>query len=141
MVRHLLMKRYVSVLGMIRRGGFTLVEVMVSVMIVSVVIASIYTLRGDVGTKLFELDKLMQKSSYATFVIGEANNSKLFDDFKLEDNLRQKLKAQQFKVSYEKTSIIDTSKYDANASLVLEIGTTTLQSLHGTNHLLRVQIP
>ena len=126
---------------MAKREGFTLIEVMVSVMIVSVVIASIYTLRGDVATKLFALDELMKTTQYATFVIGEGNNSKLFDDFKLEDNLRHKLKAQQFKVSYEKTSIVDTSKYDANASLVLEVGTTTLQSRHTTNSVLRVQIP
>ena len=135
------MKRSASVLDMTKRGGFTLIEVMVSVMIVSVVIASIYTLRGDLSTKLFALDTLMKNTPYATFLIGESNNSKLFEDFKLEDALRQKLKAQHFKISYEKRSIIDTSKYDANASLVLEVGTTTLTTLHTKNELLRIQIP
>lgn len=142
------------------RAAFTLIEVMVAVMIVSVVIAALLQMQGSSANSLFEIKKMMQRAQYASFMIEEKekygfeNSSvdllRFTEDFVLESQLRQKLKAIALKVRYEEVERVDTSSMsemsDANLSesqnsgVVLEIGKTQLQSEHFTISLLRVRL-
>ena len=143
------------------RAAFTLIEVMVAVMIVSVVIAALLQMQGSSANSLFEIKRMMQRAQYASFMIeqrekyGFENSSvdllRFTEDFALESELRQRLKAIAVRVHYEEVERLDTSSMseemrDANLSesqnsgVVLEIGKTQLHSQHFTISLLRVRL-
>jgi len=114
-----------------KKDGFTLIEVMVAVMIVSVVVAALWQMRGDATQKFLFLEKMQKSNEYATFLLGNAQKygfdkstismRNLLDDFDLESDIRRKLKEIKVTLSYE---VIDA--IDDNDSMVLEVGQTTM---------------
>ncbi|MEA1983375.1 MAG: type II secretion system protein, partial [Campylobacterota bacterium] len=65
------------------RRAFTLIEVMVAVMIVSIVIAALLQMRGDTSNKLFQLKEMMQTNQYNSFLL--SNSEKYaFEDSKID---------------------------------------------------------
>ena len=139
------MKLSVSVWGMTRaRDGFTLIEVMVAVMIVSVVIGALWQMKGDATQKFFQFQKMTQNNQYMSFLLGNAQKygfeksnidlRTLVDDFDLESNLRRQLKRVKIALSYDVLNAIDT-----NDSVILEIGKTKMHSKDFTHTLLRVR--
>lgn len=101
------MKRSESVYGM--RRGFTLLEVMISVMIISLVIGVLLQLYSN-NTRLFSSmrghSELCMRSS---LLIGnneygyedkKINLAELVREFEINDELRQKLKKYEAKVTY-----------------------------------------
>ena len=127
------------------RDGFTLIEVMVAVMIVSVVIGALWQMRGDATQKFFQFQKMTQNNQYMSFLLGNAekygfeksntNMRALVDDFELESDLRRQLKSIKVSLSYDTLNSIDT-----NDSVILEIGKTKLKSEDFTYSLVRVRI-
>lgn len=143
------------------RAAFTLIEVMVAVMIVSVVIAALLSMQGSASNSIFEIKKMLNHIQYGSLLLGNSekygfeNSSidllRLSEDFELESELRQKLKAIKTKLEYEVVEQIDTSSMselsDINlsqnqesTSLVLEIGKTELHSEQFGVSLLRVRL-
>jgi len=145
------MKRYVSVLDMRKRQSFrpafTLIEVMVAVMIVSVVIGALVQMQGNANNTLFEIKKMMQTTQYSSFLLQTSEKygfeksridmNALLDDFELESDLRRRLKALKVEILYEELELIDTSKLtesleesefanQQNSGIVFEIGKTQL---------------
>jgi prepilin-type N-terminal cleavage/methylation domain-containing protein len=143
------------------RSGFTLIEVMVAVMIVSVVIAALFQMRGDITQKFFSLQEMIKTNQYNSFLIAtddtygfEKSNidmQRLVDDFEVESDLRRKLSAIKVNLDYEELQVIDTnelgiSEEDAPAEeasqsgVVFEIGKTILKTDDFRLSLIRVKI-
>ncbi len=149
-----------------RREGFTLIEVMVAVMIVSVVIASLLQLNAN-NTNFFSMLKMQKDNDqYLTFFIdnkkyGFENEEKiplyrLLEDFDLDDDLRRELKAKEVNIKYQVVQTIDLAEFDqtqedaqiqenqeqnaTNSSLIFEVGKTIMQTQKSSVALLRVRL-
>jgi len=141
--------------------AFTLLEVMVAVMIVSVVIAALLQMQGSTSNKLFQIKKMMSSAQYSSFLVSNRENygfeasstdmTSLLEDFELESDLRRSLKAFKVKVDYEKLSTIDTSEISETVDedtqesasaggVVFEIGKSVLKTQDFTNELIRVRL-
>ncbi|WP_304546055.1 prepilin-type N-terminal cleavage/methylation domain-containing protein [Sulfurimonas microaerophilic] len=128
-----------------QRNAFTLIEVMVAVMIVSVVIAAMFQVRGDANSKLLWLQQSIKETQYNSFLLGtsqkygfEKSNvslKELVDDFNLESDLRREVKAIKVKLSYD-----EIDKFETPTGSVLEIGKTKLESQKFSTSMLRVKI-
>ncbi|MFT7860870.1 MAG: prepilin-type N-terminal cleavage/methylation domain-containing protein [Sulfurimonas sp.] len=127
------------------RGAFTLLEVMVAVLIVSVVIAAIYEVKGNANNKLFWLQKTTKETQYNTFLLGSAEKygfeksnislNELVGEFDLESELRRKLKKIKVKIDYDELDAIETP-----VGSVFEIGKTSIESKNFSASILRVKI-
>ena len=161
------MKRYVSVWVMPKREGFTLIEVMVAVMIISVVIAALLQMQGDTTNKFFQLKSIIHSNQYNSFLLSNAqkygfekshiNLKTLVDDFELESDLRRKLKSVKISLEYEKLQSIDTSNFEeteseensldgeeeesnSNSGIIFEIGKSILKTEKFRGELIRVRL-
>lgn len=137
------------------RRAFTLIEVMVSVMIISVVIMALIQMNAN-NTYLFSTTKKQLKTKqYLSLLIGnkeygfENKNIYLDDllrDFEVEDDLRRKLKSKKYEIIYQELESIDLSedKNDTedsnNANIVLEIGKSVLKSKDDSSSMMRLRI-
>jgi len=139
-----------------KRSAFTLIEVMVSVMIISVVIMALLKMYAN-NTHIFtSLKKQIITNEYSSFLISNANYGfedkhldlyKLLDTFDVESDLRRKLKSQKVELRYEVLRSIDLSEQDdgeeegqGNSGLVLEIGRDVLKNKNFSVALMRLQI-
>jgi prepilin-type N-terminal cleavage/methylation domain-containing protein len=145
------------------RNAFTLIEVMVAVMIVSVVIAALLQMKGNTNHKFIQLKKIVTENQYNTFLISvddkysfETSNIDLYrlvDNFDLENDLRRKLKSIKTKVSYEKLYVFDSGDFNDDSEdeegeegenggidIIFEIGKTSLKSEEFSLSLMRVKI-
>jgi len=135
-----------------KRGAFTLIEVMVAVMIISVVILALMRMYAN-DTYLFATyKKESHVNDYASFLIEnsdfglENKNIYLYDlvsEFDMEDNLRRKLKEQKAEVIYKVVKNIDLSD-DTNTTapqMALEIGESVIRLDKGASTALsRLQL-
>ena len=151
------------------RRGFTLIEVMVAVMIVSVVIAALLQMQGDTTHKFFGIKKMMKTNQYNSFLLSHGDKygfekssmdmSRLVEDFDLESDLRRRLKDIKVELDYEELETIDMSEYEDSgedeensdldneggenmnpSSIVFEIGKTILKTEKFTTSLIRIKI-
>lgn len=145
------------------REGFTLIEVMVAVMIVSVVIAALLQMQGNTTHKFFGIKEMMKTNQYNSFLLSHGDKygfeksnmdmSRLVEDFDVESDLRRKLKAIKVELDYEELATIDTSEYDdsgdnenedaeitGSSGIIFEIGRTVLKTEEFTGSLIRVKI-
>ena len=146
------------------KNAFTLIEVMVAVMIVSVVIAALLQMRGNTSHKFIGIKKMMQTNQYNSFLLSKGDKYgfeesnidlyRLVDDFDLEDDLRRRLKAIKLKVDYEELDTIDTAEFDESAQpsedgeevqkdttgIVFEIGKSMLKAENFSTSLMRIRI-
>lgn len=148
----------------VSKNAFTLIEVMVSVMIVSVVIAALLKMQGNTSHKFITLKKMMQTDQYSSFLLSQSDKYgfeesdidlyRLVDDFDLESDLRRRLKATKLKVNYKELDTIDTAKFDESAKpreegeevqkdttgIVFEIGKSILKAENFSTNLIRVRV-
>ncbi len=152
------------------RNAFTLIEVMVAVVIVSIVIAALLEMQGNTHFKFLQIKEMMQANQYTSFLLSQGANygfeedsldmKRLVDDFDMESDLRRKLSSMKAKITYEELTVIDTNEFiegnDANSSegddtqetqtastgIILEIGKTMLKSEKENidEHLIRVRV-
>ena len=137
------------------RNAFTLIEVMIAVMIISVVIMALLQMYAN-NTHIFSSMKQQTKiNQYSSFLISNENYGfgdkniylhALVRDFDLEDDLRRELKEIKIKMLYKELKTIDISDQsndediEASSGLVLEIGESTIQTDDGSTALLRFRI-
>ena len=123
------------------RRGFTLIEVMVAVMIVSVVIAALLKLRGDTNHLFTQIQKNQQHSSMATLLLwnrqyglqkSSTNLYNLVDTFDLDDDLRRELKNVKATITFDRVKTIEVDM------LTFEIDDTAFQSKDFDIHYNRV---
>ena len=149
------------------RSAFTLIEVMVAVMIVSVVIAALLEMQGNASNKFMQIKKIMKNSQYSSFLLSErerygferssSDMRSLLGEFEVESDLRRRLSAMKITVEYEMLDSIDTSKIlgtqeqsdmpegrivegAQSAGVVFEIGKTLLATQDFKSGLIRVRI-
>ena len=134
---------------MTKREAFTLIEVMVAVMIVSVVVAALLEMRGNLSHKIFSINKTLQVSQYDTFLLlqnkygfqrSSTNMKTLSEDFELETDLRRKLSALKLHIDYDTLNVIDTSELNEGATLIFEVGKTKIKSTEYSSAMTRVRI-
>ena len=133
---------------MSKKDGFTLIEVMIAVMIISVVIASLVELRSQSSFLLEKTFAKEQQNSIATLLLytpyGLQKESfsldRTVEAFDLDDDLRRELKSQKVSVVYQSIKRIDLSEEEENttAKLYIEIGKTTLQFNNAISSIFRI---
>lgn len=152
--------------GHSKRSAFTLIEVMVAVMIISVVISALLQMMGNSSHQFSKVKTDSDIGQYASFLIaspdyGFENKSvslyKLSDDFNLDSHLSSRLKNAKAKLMYTELESIDMSEFDeektdseeelvndeekqVSSGLIFEIGKSTLQFDSSSTSLLRLRI-
>jgi prepilin-type N-terminal cleavage/methylation domain-containing protein len=115
---------------LVSKKAFTLIEVMVAVLIVSLVIGAMIKMRGDMNHIFIKMQENQNSIQYATFLLWNKKYSldnshttlyNLLDEFDLDDNLRRKLKEQKVDVEYKRLEDIELEMN------VFEIGRTRLR--------------
>lgn len=144
------MKRFVSAYNM--RRGFTLIEVMVAVLIISVVIMALFQMRGNSSHIFLNINKKLQTNQYMSFLISNTDYGfekknitldMLLDDFDVESDLKLELKKVKVQVEYQELKQIDMSEQnDENitSNVIFEVGKTILKSDLSSASLLRFRI-
>ena len=137
------------------RRAFTLIEVMVSVMIISVVIMALLQMNAN-NTHIFSATKKQLKTNqYLSFLIAnkdygfEDKNIYLDDliqDFEVENDLRRELKRIKVAIVYQELESIDLSEdmndtqESSNSVIVLEIGKSVLKTKDDSSSMMRLRI-
>ena len=145
------MKRYVSAWNMRKaRSAFTLIEVMVAVMIISVVIMALLQMQGNTSHIFSKLGNTLKINQYTSLFISNKDYGfekksvdldDLLSEFKVENELRRELKTIKVKVDYEELKTIDMSENEeGSSSLVFELGKTVLKIDDSSSSILRFKI-
>jgi prepilin-type N-terminal cleavage/methylation domain-containing protein len=124
------------------KDGFTLIEVMISVLIISLVIMAIFTMKSN-NTFLVQRSQT-QKSiqGYQTLLLSNTENGftkenisldKLIEKFHVTDDLRRELKSQKVSLFYDNLTAIDTNE------TFFELGKTTLKNAITSSSLIRLR--
>jgi prepilin-type N-terminal cleavage/methylation domain-containing protein len=150
------------------RDGFTLIEVLIAVVIISTVIMALIQMFAN-NTHIFSnLTKRTAINQYGSFFIAnpeiglEDDKMKLYDfvdDFNVEDKLRRQLKDIKAEVIYQELEKIDMADYDgskdvteedtqeeaqekedSSSQMVFEIGKSVLKVKDSSVSLLRLRL-
>lgn len=148
------------------RSAFTLIEVMVAVMIISVVILALLQMFAN-NTHIFsQLTKQAKINQYASLFLANPDYGfetkrvsldDLVSDFKVNDALSSELKNSKVEIVYQKVKQIDMSEYQdkdklelskenkkenetVNSNIIFEIGKTVLKTDNSSIALLRLRL-
>ena len=132
------------------KKAFTLIEVMVAVMIISVVIMALLQMNGNTAHLFSKFNSQLKINQYASLFIANKNygfekeDIKLDDlliDFDVDDKLRRELKNIKVELIYEVLDNIDLSESeDATSSLIFETGKTILKVNDSSTALVRFRL-
>ncbi len=135
------------------RDAFTLIEVMVAVMIISVVIMTLIEMFANNTHIFMSLKKQTKTNQYSSFLVSNNNYGfedkniyldDLLSDFNLEDDLRRELKDTKVKIIYQELQTIDTkdpdSEEDSNLSVVFEVGNSIIKGDELSSAMFRLRI-
>ena len=142
------------------RQAFTLIEVMVSVVIISIVIMALLELFANNSHIFSSLSKKSQTDQYMSFVIAnpdygfEDKTATLYDlvkEFDIESELKRELKAQKIELIYQELESIDMSESEldvenedelekSSSSMVFEIGKSIVKLPDSSTSLLRIKL-
>ncbi len=145
------------------RKAFTLIEVMVAVLIISVVIMALFEMQGNNSHFFSRFYKKIQVNQMVSFFISNKENGfekrdvyldDLLSEFNLEDELRRKLKEVKVELDYEELDQIsmnedeedsedvfrDEEEDETDSEVVLEIGKTILKLDDTSTSIVRLRI-
>ena len=146
---------------MSRRAAFTLIEMMIAVMIISVVVAALLELQTN-NTKIFErMTKKEHLQHYTSLLLGSKYGfekesltlDRLIERFDVDDDLRRELKKIKLKIGYDTLETIDLSQMgdevldeqmqegDSASSMSLEVGRSVLRFEGESVSIMRVRLP
>lgn len=125
-----------------QRGAFTLLEVMVAVMIVSVVIVALLEMQGNSGHIFLTLAEKKRVNTYASLLLGSTYGyeksrislDELVSEFEVEDTLRRELQREHVALSYKTTAPTQGAE-----TLPFEIGETSMRFADTSVRLLRIR--
>lgn len=144
------MKR--SVLAWDMRKAFTLLEVMVAVLIISIVIMALLQMRGHSAHIFSALNQKQEINQYLSFLVSSKDYGfekdtitaeSLVKEFDLDRNLRQNLKNIKINLIYQELASIDLDESDdENLSLgmIFETGKTILKTDRSSVSLPRIRL-
>jgi len=150
MEKHPWTKPFVLALGM--RKGFTLLEVMVAVLIISVVIMALLEMKGHSAHIFSSLAHKLEINQYLSFLTSNDDYGfekdsitadKLLSDFDVERDLRQALKKVKVDLVYQELDSIDLSEQDdenLSSTIVFEIGKSVLKTDSSSVSLPRIRL-
>lgn len=146
--------------------GFTLIEVVVAVLIISVVVAALLQLFSN-NTRLFStIQQKMGLSTQASLLLGRRDVGfekmsisldRVLGDFRMDDELRQRLKGIEAEIEYREVMQFDGSDFfaqrealaeaedkevgsQASADVIFEIGRTSLRLNGQSMSFLRLRL-
>ena len=141
------------------KEAFTLIEVMVAVVIISVVITAMIQMYANNTHIFISLQKESKANQYSSFLIGneeyglEDKTISLDDlvrDFDMHNDLRRKLKDIKVELLYKEMDSIDLSESNSNedenlnsensSAMVLEVGKSILKTENSSSSLQRFKI-
>ena len=132
------------------RSAFTLIEVMVAVMIISVVIMALLQMQGNTTHIFSKLGDTIKVNQYTSLFISNKDYGfekksvdldDLLSDFKVEDELRRELKTIKVKVDYEKLKTMDMREIEeGSSSMIFELGKTMLNVGESSSSIMRFKI-
>lgn len=135
------------------KNGFTLIEVMVSVIIISTVIMALLVMRGNSSHMFMNFSNKLELNQYLSFLTsntkpnGDTNTTtieNILSDFNINNNLRKKLKDIKVKIIYQELNQIDLSKNsdknseNNNSDTIFEINKMILKTDKTSTSLLRL---
>jgi len=139
-----------------KREGFTLIEVMVSVVIISTVVLALLELISNSSHIFASLDKKGKSNQYISLIIAnedygdEDKKATMYDlvrEFDIESDLRRSLKAQKIEILYQELETIDMSESQesetqeaSRSGMIFEIGKTVLQMPDSATSLIRIKL-
>jgi len=138
------------------KNAFTLLEVMVAVMIITVVIMALIQMYANNTHIFLSLKQKTQLNQYASLLVGNKNYGwendeidlyRLVENYNLETDLRRELKSIKIDIKYDELKMLDMSEEDLNensiesSSFVFEIGNTIIRSRDASTALVRFRIP
>lgn len=141
------------------KNAFTLIEVIVAVMIISVVIMALIQMNAN-NTHIFSsLKQQTMTNQYASLLISNDDYgfekksvviNDLLSEFNLQNDLRRELKNIKAEIIYQKLEQIDMSEQDTtqetvennevSSNMILEIGKSVLKTKKSSTALLRLRI-
>jgi prepilin-type N-terminal cleavage/methylation domain-containing protein len=116
---------------LVSKKAFTLIEVMVAVMIVSVVIGALLKMQGNTNHLFLKMKQMQDSSHFATFLLWnpdyglsseKTNLYRLVSEFDLDDDVRRYLKSVAIELSYDKIETIESD------DVSFEIGKSEMKS-------------
>ncbi|WP_345992186.1 prepilin-type N-terminal cleavage/methylation domain-containing protein [Sulfurimonas sp. HSL-1716] len=133
---------------MSKHKGFTLIEVMVAVMIISVVIMALLQMHAN-STNLFSnIEEKLTKEDLSSFFVGNAdygfNKEKvdayeLVSEFSLDDDFRRQLKQNKLSIDYEQLDTPDDNNQTNSLNgIVLYMGKMDVKSKDETASFYRL---
>ncbi|MDB2562086.1 prepilin-type N-terminal cleavage/methylation domain-containing protein [Sulfurimonas sp.] len=141
------------------KDAFTLIEVMVAVMIISVVIMAMIQMYANNTHIFMTLQKQSKTNQYSSFFIGNEEYGRedktiglddLVREFDIHDDIRRKLKDTRVELLYTELESIDLSEESreeeetintqSNSEMVLEVGKSILKTEQSSSSLLRFKI-
>lgn len=131
------------------RSAFTLLEVMISVVIISIVILALFEMRGNSNLMFFQIKDKSKVNQYLSFFIGQKDfgfeNKKtsiknLTTDFELNSELRRELSNTKMDIKYIELESIDMKKYDEASEMIFEIGSTNIKVNNVSTSFMRIKL-
>ncbi len=145
------------------KKAFTLIEVIVSVLIISIVIMALLQMFANNTHIFLSLNNKTKISQYSSFFISSrdigfeddmSDMYKLVEDFTLEDDLRRELKNMKMGIMYQEVKRIDMSEFEddedenttnalnkeSNSNIIFEIGKTILTTQNTSVSFLRLRL-
>lgn len=144
------MKR--SVLAWDMRKAFTLLEVMVAVLIISIVIMALLQMRGHSAHIFSALNQKQEINQYLSFLVSSKDYGfekdtitaeSLVKEFDLDRNLRQNLKNIKINLIYQELASIDLDESDdenLSSGMIFETGKTILKTDRSSVSLPRIRL-
>lgn len=131
------------------KKAFTLIEVMVAVVIISVIIMALLQMYGNNIHIFSSLKKQTKMNEYTSFLIDheiygfenkEIDIYRLVDDFDLDTDLRKKLKNKNIKIIYRELEVRSLLEEEVNSEMTFEIGKSIFQVNDMSSSLFRIKI-
>jgi len=135
------------------RKGFTFIEVMIAVVIISVVISALLSIYANSTHMFSRLDEKSATNQYLSFMLdnsayGLKNKNitlySLLKDFNVDNGLKEESKSVRIKVIYQKLKSIDLGDLQdqkvSNSQMIFEVGKTVLKVNESSSALIRVNL-
>lgn len=144
------MKR--SALAWDMRKAFTLLEVMVAVLIISIVIMALLQMRGHSAHIFSALNQKQEINQYLSFLVSSKDYGfekdtitaeSLVKEFDLDRELRQNLKNVKITLIYQELTSIDLDESDdenLSSGMIFETGKTILKTDRSSVSLPRIRL-
>ena len=133
------------------RSAFTLIEVMISVIVITSVVMALYVMQGNAAYAFTSYKERAELNQYLSFLIASdkyghqrdrSHVERLVEDFALEDSIKRELRTINIELDYKLIETIDASEIDESMSqVVFEVGKSSVELGDRVVWLIRLRQP